>query len=54
MQYKNWTIEKNVKPIPLRDFDYDFWHDDFDGENGLCGTAKNEQDAIGQIEEMEE
>ena len=30
-QYKDWWIEYNPKPIPPRDYDWDFWHDDFDG-----------------------
>ena len=51
-----WTIEKNVKPIPCRDYDYDFWHEDYDGAdggNGLCGTAKSMIDAMEQIAEVE-
>jgi len=48
-----WHIEKNIKPIPDRRFDYDFWHDDHDGDNGLCGNAESESDAMKQIAEME-
>lgn len=51
-----WHIEKNLKPIPIRSHDYDFWHDDYDGTdggNGLAGTAANVEDAIRQIEEIE-
>lgn len=48
-----WHIQKNVKPIPDSRHDYDFWHDDYDGENGLCGTASDPIDAAKQIMEME-
>ena len=51
-----WRIEKNVKPIPDRRHDYDFWRDDYDGAdggNGLCGTASSIIDAIEQIKEIE-
>lgn len=48
-----WHIEYNPKPIPCRDFDWDFWHDDYDGTNGLCGTAESEAEARQQIEEQE-
>lgn len=51
-----WHIEKNMKPIPDRNYDYDFWHDDYDGAdggNGLAGTAKSFDDAARQIGEIE-
>ena len=51
-----WHIEKNMKPIPDRRHDYDFWHDDYDGAddgNGLCGTAGSIVDAMEQIAEIE-
>jgi hypothetical protein len=51
-----WHIEKNLKPIPDRRHDYDFWHDDYDGAdggNGLCGTAESIVDAIKQIADIE-
>ena len=49
----DWTITKNMKPIPCRMHDFDFMHGDYDGENGLFGTACNYQDAIRQIIEIE-
>lgn len=52
-----WHIEKNMKPIPDRRHDYDFWHDDYDGcdgGNGLAGTASSVEDAERQIEEIEQ
>jgi hypothetical protein len=48
-----WHIEKNEKPIPDRRHDYDFWHDDYDGTNGLCGTAQSVSSAMKQIAEIE-
>lgn len=50
-----WIVQYNPKPIPIRDFDYDFWHDDHDigGEIKLCGCAKSIDDAIEQINEIE-
>jgi len=51
-----WHIEKNMKPIPDRKHDYDFWHDDYDGadgDNGLAGTASSFDDAARQIGEIE-
>lgn len=49
-----WHISYNPKPIPDKSHDYDFHHDDYDGENGLCGTAKDIEDAVKQINEIEE
>ena len=51
-----WTIEKNVKPIPDRSHDYDFWHKDYDGAdggNGLAGTAASIIDAMNEITQIE-
>lgn len=50
-----WNIQKNVKPMPDRNHDYDFWHDDYDGVddgNGLCGTASSFEDAANQIRDF--
>jgi hypothetical protein len=52
--YDGWKIERNVKPIPDRNHDYDFFHDDVDVGNNLHGTAKNVEDALMQIQEIEE
>lgn len=51
-KYEGWHVAYNPKPIPDRSHDYDFWHDDHDGENGLCGTASSLDDAIDQIKEI--
>jgi len=51
-----WSIEKNPKPIPDRRFDFDFWHEDYDGSdggNGLSGTASSVEDAVNQIKDIE-
>lgn len=51
-----WHIEKNIKPIPDRHFDWDFWHDDYDGSdggNGLAGNAANWDDAVEQCWQIE-
>ena len=51
-----WNIVYNPKPIPDRRFDYDFWHDDYDGAdggNGLAGNAESEGDAMKQIADIE-
>ena len=49
-----WFIEHNPKPIPDRSYDWDFWHDNYYGTNGLCGTAASREDALEQIYDMEE
>ena len=33
-----WKIVYNPKPIPDSQFDYDFHHDEYDGENGMLAT----------------
>jgi hypothetical protein len=51
-----WHIEYNPKPIPCRDIDYDYYHDDYDGAdggNGLAGMACSHDDAVRQIIEIE-
>ena len=48
-----WHITHNPKPIPDRRFDYDFSHDNHDGDNGLCGTGDSVADCLKQIEEIE-
>ena len=48
-----WHVEFNPKPIPDRLHDWDFWHDDYDGENDLHGTAASERECWAQIAELE-
>lgn len=55
MPLKGWHIQRNKKPIPNRNHDWDFWHDDYDGAdggNGLAGTASSYDDAVSQIIEI--
>ena len=47
-----WSITCSPKPIGTNAHDYDFWHENYDGENNLCGTASSLEDAIQQINEM--
>ena len=49
-----WTVSYNPPPIPLRGFDYDFSHVDYDGDNELCGVGASVDDCIRQIEELEQ
>ena len=66
MQYKgqmgNWHIEYSPKPIPVRTFDYDFAHEDFDGAplntgessfDKRCGNGESVLDCIEKIKEIE-
>lgn len=56
MPPEGWHIEKNVKPIPDRQFDWDYWHENCDGAedgNRLCGTAASLEEAVTQCWEME-
>jgi hypothetical protein len=47
-----WTISHNPKPVGTTAWDWDFSHENYDGENGLCGTASSYEDAIEQIREI--
>ena len=46
---EGWHIQYNPKPIPDRNHDYDFWHDDKE----IAWSAPSVQDAIEQINEIE-
>lgn len=62
-RYGKWTISYDPPPIPVRDCDYAFSHDDFDasyeGEedgwvgNGLCGRGASVADCLEQIADIE-
>lgn len=59
ISYKGWKVCYDPKPIPDRRHDWDFIHDDYDGapDSGnrhLCGTAASFEDALRQIDEIEE
>lgn len=52
MRYKDYTIEFNPKPIPIRDHDYDYWPDDYDGpEDGRGGSVASVTQAQIAIDE---
>jgi len=54
MEYFGWHIEYNPKPIPIRfGVDWDFIHDDYDGENDLAGSGFSFLDCVDQIIEIE-
>ena len=51
-----WTVRYSPKAIPSRRFNYDFWHDDYNGvddENHPAGTAASLDDAIRLIKYIE-
>jgi hypothetical protein len=62
-RFGQWTITYDPPPIPIRDCDYRFSHDDFDasyeGEedgwvgNGLSGTAPSLMAALAEIAMIE-
>jgi len=50
---EGWTIIFNPKPIPTKAFDYDYAHDNYDGENELCGTGPSIESCLAQIEAIQ-
>ena len=54
-KYKGYDIRYAPKPIPTVLHDYNFCHEDYDGEGDpRCGTAPSTADAMQQIREIEE
>lgn len=54
MRYGNYTITHNPKPIPTREHDYDYVHDDYDGpEDDRCGSAATLEACKEAIDELE-
>jgi len=51
---KGWSIEYEPKPIPTRNFDWNFSHENYDPENNLCGLGSSFEHCISQIKEIEE
>lgn len=49
---EGWRVQFNPKPIPDRQFDYDFWHEDADDQNGLHGNAPSVEAAAVEAIEM--
>ena len=53
LKVNGWTIKHDAKPIPDRSFDWDFWHENHDGDNGLQGHEYTLQEAIAEIKAIE-
>ena len=55
MRYQSYHITYWPPPIPDRNHDYQFSHDDYDGPGDRrCGSAKSVEDAQKKIDEIEE
>ena len=53
MIYRGYTISFDPKPIPYRDFDFDFAHVDYDGpEDKRSGHGASVSDCQDQIDEI--
>ena len=56
MLYRDFIIEHNPPPIPIRSCDWAFMHKDFDGapDSGdvRCGTGPSEESCKSQIDEI--
>lgn len=53
--YRKWRISLNRKPIPIRCYDYDAVHEDYDGpEDNRYFTAPGVEAAIQIIDQWEE
>jgi hypothetical protein len=53
-KYKDWEITYNPKPIPVRVYDYEAVHKDYDGlEENRCFTGESVQALKDRIDELE-
>lgn len=56
--YKDYHILYNPKPIPDFRFDYDFWHDGYDGaidsKDIRSGTGASIEECKNNIDEIQE
>lgn len=56
-RFGKWHIRYVPKPIPTRAFDWDFWHDDYDGapdaKDHRCGSAAGFSAALREIRRIE-
>ena len=50
---EGWHIEYDPSPLPTREFDWVYFHDFHDADNGLCGTASSREHAIQYINEKD-
>jgi hypothetical protein len=57
-RYGDWHIEHNPPPIPMRNCDWQFWHDDYDGapdaNDNRCGAAASLEEAKMEIDFIED
>jgi len=50
--YRGYIIEENLKPIPVRDHDVDYFPEDYDGpEDGRGGSVSNLVEAMDAVDE---
>jgi hypothetical protein len=56
MEYRGYIIKYDPKPIPDRGFDWDYYHEDYDGapDSGdrRCGAVATMADAKDMIDEL--
>lgn len=53
--YKDYSITYDPKPVPDRDFDFDWVHNNYDGPgDSRCGNAASLVEAKKQIDEIED
>lgn len=50
VEFYGWTITFNPKPHPNRRYDWDYVHEDYDGENGMYGSASSISACIAEIQ----
>lgn len=54
IRYRNWHISYDPPPIPTRNCDWHYWHDDFDGAedsgDNRYGHAESEEAAMASID----
>lgn len=57
VRYGDWTIRFDPPPIPVRNCDWAFVHEDFDGapdsNDNRCGYGESPEDCIERIYEIE-
>lgn len=57
-RFGSYTITYDPPPIPIRTFDWQFVHDDFDGADdstdNRCGAAASVEACIAEIRELED
>jgi hypothetical protein len=59
LRYRNWWIDYDPPPVPSRNCDWHFWHDDYDGAptygdegpaDNRCGSAPSLEAAKAEID----